>query len=81
MVRVSSTGTTHLIDASALAVLDFAASRSQGVPRREIAHALGVDAGTDPEARYGLECIIDGLVQSGLLRQVDDNANPGPEPP
>ncbi len=81
VARLERSGATHLIDAEGLAVLDAVASDSNGMPLREIAHALGVGSDADPGVDAGLQCIIDGLIQSGLLRRVDDEANPGPQSP
>lgn len=87
VVRLADVGTTHLIGAEALAVLQSAAdgrdvdkSSHDGLTLREIAHALGLAGESDPEVEASLSRIIDGLVQSGLLRRecpVDDDDHLG----
>lgn len=81
VARVPAAGTTHLIGAEALAVVQAVAQGEQGLTPREIAHALGLDVDGDSEAEAGLQSIIDGLVQSGLLRRVNDDAETGREGP
>ena len=81
VVRLGLQGTTHLVAAEALVVVQAVASCGRAVGSREIAHVLGQDATDDPELAAGLQRIIDGLVQSGLLRQRPDDAEPGGEPP
>jgi hypothetical protein len=79
LALVPEAGTTHLIGAEALAVVQAVAEHRRGLASREIAHALGLDVDDDPEAGAGLQRIIDGLVQSGLLRRTNDDADPGRE--
>jgi len=81
VVRLPAAGTTHLIGAEALAVVQVVAHHSQGLSAREIAHALGLVVDGDVEVEVGLQRIIDGLIQSGLLRRVNDDADPGREGP
>lgn len=81
VARLPSAGTTHLIGAEALAVVEAVARHDRGVAPREIAHALGLDVDGDLEVEAGLQRIIDGLVQSGLLRRLNDDAEPGREGP
>lgn len=81
VARSGVAGSTHLIDATALAVIEAAGSHPHGLPARRIAHALGVGDDPDPEVETALERIIDDLIQSGLLRRVDDDADPGPAGP
>ena len=81
VARLARAGPTYLIEADALAVIDAAASRLQGMSLRGIAHALGGGSTADLELEASLQCIIDGLIQSGLLRRVDDEAHSGPNRP
>jgi hypothetical protein len=70
------TGSTHLVSAEGYAVLQAAAESACALDLREIAHTLGLESEGDSEVRSSLQSIIDGLVQSGLLSRVDDDANP-----
>ena len=80
VARLATAGTTHLIGVEALAVMQTLSSPSQGLALREIAHALGLPGDADTEEVEGLQRIIDGLIQSGLLCRVDDDdADPGRE--
>jgi len=82
VVRLDVQGTTHLVASEALAVVQAVASCGEAAAGlREIAHALGQDITDDPALAAGLQRIIDGLVQSGLLRQRPDDAEPGGEQP
>ncbi len=81
VVRLPQAGTTHLVGAEALAVLQAAASCGVPADPREIAHALELDMEGDDESQAALQRIIDGLVQSGLLRQRLDDADSGREEP
>jgi len=81
VARLPAAGTTHLIGAEALAVIQVVALHHRGLSPREIAHALGLVVDGDIEVEAGLQRIIDGLVQSGLLRRVNDDAEPGREGP
>lgn len=81
LARLVGAGSTHLIEAEALAVIDAAAAHPGGVSLREIAHALAIDQPHDPEVEAALQGMIDGLTQSGLLRRVDDETNLGPKAP
>ena len=77
LVREQRTGSTHLVSAEGYAVLRAAADSAGGLDLREIAHALGLESDGDAEVQSSLQSIIDGLVQSGLLSRVDDDAKPG----
>ncbi|MBL8344514.1 MAG: hypothetical protein JNN03_03665 [Rubrivivax sp.] len=81
VARLPAAGTTHLIGAEALAVVQAVAQGDRGLTPREIAHALGLLVDGDVEVETGLQRIIDGLVQSGLLRRTNDDAEPGREGP
>ena len=77
VVRRSKAGSTHLVDLEGLAVLQALIGHPSGLPLREIAHALDLGDAAEPEVEAALQSIIDGLVQAGLLRRVDDDS-PGP---
>jgi len=77
VARLPVAGTTHLIAAEALAVVDVVAEHPAGLPLREIAHKLGLVSDADEAVTGALQRMIDGLVHSGLLRQLDDDAAPG----
>lgn len=79
MLRDPSSGATHLVASEALAVIDGASTMSHGASVREIAHSLTAEAAEDAALLDGLQRIIDGLVQSGLLHRVDDEADAGRE--
>lgn len=79
LARLQGEGTTHLIGVEALALIEATAGHARGLTLREIAHALGVDGEVDAELGASLQRIIDGLIQSGLLRRVDDDADAGPD--
>ena len=64
----------------AVGVLQTVPVNLPGLTVREIAHALGLDTEFDDEIQWGLQRIIDGLSQSGLLQRVDDSTGP-PGPP
>jgi hypothetical protein len=81
VARLPGAGTTHLIGAEAMAVMQAVAEHSSGLAPREIAHALGLVVEGDAEVESGLQRIIDGLVLSGLLRRVNDDAKTGREGP
>ena len=81
VVRLAAAGTTHLIGGEALAVVQAAASRPEGLTMPEIAHALGLGDEADPEAEAALSRIIEALLESGVLRRPDADAQPGPEDP
>jgi PqqD family protein of HPr-rel-A system len=70
-------GTTHLISAEALAVLECVAGHAEGLELREIEHAAGFDGEVEPEVRDGLQGIITGLLNSGLLRRRSDDGETG----
>lgn len=77
VARRHEAGTTHLLSAEALAVLDAAGRLERGCDLREIAHGLGALGDRDPELEASIRQIIDGLVQSGLLIAVEDDAHTG----
>lgn len=79
LAHLAEAGTTHLIGTEALAVIQVVSQQRRGLASREIAHALGLVVDEDPEAEAALQRIIDGLVQSGLLRRTNDDADPGRE--
>ena len=80
VARLAAAGITHLIGVEALAVMQTLSSPAQGLALREIAHALGLPGDADTEEVEGLQRIIGGLIQSGLLRRADDDdADLGPE--
>jgi PqqD family protein of HPr-rel-A system len=79
VVRDPESGATHLIGREALAVIEAAQASEQGASLREIAHDLAGDAPLDAEMEAGLQRIIDGLLQSGLLHRADDQAVAGRE--
>jgi hypothetical protein len=81
VARLPAVGTTHLIGQEALAVVQAVALHDRSLAPREIAHALGLVVDGDAEVEVGLQRIIDGLVQSGLLRRVNADAEPGREGP
>ncbi len=81
VVRLADAGTTHLIGAEALAIIQTLAGASRALGSREIAHGLGLGGDGDAEVEAGLQRIIQGLVQSGLLHRVNDDAEPGREEP
>lgn len=76
VVRLQASGATHLIGSEAVAVIQEVARHDGGLGLREIAHALGLVVDGDTELEAGLQRIIGGLVQSGLLRRVNDDAEP-----
>ncbi|MBI5720166.1 MAG: hypothetical protein HZC37_21030 [Burkholderiales bacterium] len=81
VARLPEAGTTHLIGSEALAVVQTVLESREGLALRDIAHALGLVADGDDAIDAGLQRIIDGLVQSGLLRRLTDDAEPGREGP
>lgn len=81
VARLPGAGTTHLIGSEALAVVQTVLESRQGLALRDIAHALGLGVEGDAAFEAGLQRIIDGLVQSGLLCRVTDDAEPGREGP
>ena len=79
VVRLGDEGTTHLVGREALAVVQAASEAPVGLGVRELARSLGIE--DDAEIEAILQGIINGLIQSGLLRRYDDDADPGPDTP
>lgn len=77
VVLVQPAGVTHLVEVHALEIVLAVADRAAGMNLREIAHALGFELAADPSLGEGLQRIIEGLIQSGLLQRVEDDADPG----
>ncbi|MBL8343692.1 MAG: hypothetical protein JNL30_19660 [Rubrivivax sp.] len=71
VVRDPNTGATHLIAHEALAVLEAVMAHARGAGLREIAHDMGSESPDDTEFEVGVQRIIDGLLQAGLLHRVD----------
>ncbi|MBL8326197.1 MAG: hypothetical protein JNJ89_14695 [Rubrivivax sp.] len=71
VVRDPGTGATHLIAHEAMAVLEAVMARARGAGLREIAHDMGSESPHDTELEAGVQRIIDGLLQAGLLHRVD----------
>ena len=78
---VPGSGATHLIATEALALVQAIAEHGQGMALGEIAHRVGLVVEGDTEVEAGLKSIIDGLVQSGLLHRLNDDAEPGGKGP
>jgi hypothetical protein len=81
VARLSDAGTTHLIGSEALAVIQCVQDSRDGLGLRDIAHALALGVESDAASEAALQRIIDGLVHSGLLRRMTDDAEPGREGP
>ncbi|MCW5632308.1 MAG: hypothetical protein KIT17_03150 [Rubrivivax sp.] len=77
VVLVQPAGVTHLVEVEALEIVHAAAVQPAGMSLREIAHALGLELAADPAIGEDLQRIIEGLIQSGLLQRVEDDADPG----
>ena len=77
LAYLPGTGSSHLISRDALAVLQSAAARQRGLPLADIAHGLGLPIDGDNEVEQALMGIIQGLLQSGLMLQAEDDADPG----